>query len=754
MTVLARLKHKRSLLILLILFIGLALFYSVIIPIFEGPDEDDHFRYAKYLADYRAFPVQSFEPGGGTAGHQGWQPPLYYSLVALMIAPLDTSDYEQQLWRNPVFTFVGDPSCCGRNIYYHPDSQNFPWTRTTLAVHLARLLSILFGAITVAATYFIASTIFDLEHAPQNTQYARLLALACASVVAFNPTFLFASALVSNDTMLAALSTLVILIWVKVLTEQQTPTLKLVLMLGGLIGLALLVKTTALGLLPFSMLVLLIAAWRKRDWRFAMVSNTMMLAIIALISGWWFARNQILYGDPLAYRLMRISALFPRAGELTLPELFQISLPWLWQTFWGGPTPGDFSPIILVALAMLAGFALIGFTFHILRVAYSVLRVTLVILIAWLAFILVAQIQFIRTTTGADQGRYLFPAISVIALIFVLGLRECCRLIMQDARRKTNVSFVLRPLVFVIISSFFLLALFVPFAYTLPAYARPALISPNEIQNISRPMNVIFADQIELLGYEVTQRSVKPGDSLQVTLYWRALTPMQESYRVFVHLVGQDNRVAGGADVIPARGAFPTVYWKPGDALRDVIQVPIAPNAMPGKYVIEVGLYPVGKPGERLAITPSGEERVLLEAIKVAPRDQVVYNPCTRVNANFGNQIELEGYDVNIEQGTLHLVLYWRARVALNEDYTVFVHLLDANGNIIAQTDLPPQAGNYPTSIWDAGEQVRDVYTFDLPANAQRIRVGLYRADSGKRLPVMDNQNNIMDDHILFEVNR
>src|SRR5512138_202477 len=129
---------NRPLVILLIAFTALAVFYSLIIPLFEGPDEDDHFRYAKFLADRRALPVQQFITGGGEAGHQGWQPPLYYTLASILISPLDTSDFSQHLWRNEAGTFLGDPSCCGRNIYFHTDSENFPFSRTTLAVHLVR----------------------------------------------------------------------------------------------------------------------------------------------------------------------------------------------------------------------------------------------------------------------------------------------------------------------------------------------------------------------------------------------------------------------------------------------------------------------------------------------------------------------------------------------------------------------------------------------------------------------------------------
>jgi hypothetical protein len=294
-----------------------------------------------------------------------------------------------------------------------------------------------------------------------------------------------------------------------------------------------------------------------------------------------------------------------------------------------------------------------------------------------------------------------------------------------------------------LIGSFFLLALFVPFAYTLPAYARPALLSQNDLARISNPAQATFADQFQLLGYDLETRAAKPGDTLRVALYWRALAPMNESYRVFVHVIAPDNRSAGGADVIPARGAFPTVYWKPGDALRDVVQIPIAPDAPPGKYALQVGVYPVGKPGERLPMTGSEESHVELAAIKIAPRETLAFNPRTRVDANFANQIELLGYAADINRGTLELTLYWRARATPDRDYTVFVHALDANGTIIAQVDRQPQNGNYPTSIWDAGEQVRDDYALAIPPRktVERIVVGLYRADTGERLPVGDGDH-------------
>lgn len=732
--------RSRPWVILLAVFVALAIFYSIIIPIFEGPDEDDHFRLAKFIADRRALPVQLFEPGGGEAGHQGWQPPFFYSLAALLISPIDTSDFSRHLWRNEFVTFVGDPTCCGRNIYYHTEAENFPYSDTVLAVHLARLLSVLFGAVAVGATYAIAKRVVANDRMPW-------LALAVASVVAFNPSFLFASALVSNDTALVAFSSLTLLVWVKLIYSEMQLDLKSGAMLGLLVGLALLTKTSALGLVLLTILLFGVLAWRQRNFRLFISPTLGLLLAAALVSGWWFVRNLVLYGDPLAARLVSISALFPRTGELTLAELVQISLRQFWTTFWGGPTPSDFSSIILALLALLTLAAGIGMIVFVRRTTNYQLLTTFSFFFAWLALLFFAMLQFIRTTQGGDQGRYLFPALSAFALFFVLGLDE----ISQSLNLSISQSLVSRSLIL-----FFLtLALFVPFAYTLPAYARPALLSPQDIARFPDASRTNFANQIELLGYELSARSYRPGEPLRVTLSWRALSPMPESYRVFVHLVGAKDASAGGVDAIPARGAFPTLYWKPGDALRDTYQFPIAPNALPGKYSLEVGLYPVGKPGERLMAVGSGDDRVLLTVVKIAPREPVAYVPATRIGAVFADQIELIGYDLRTEQNQVRLILYWRANKKTESDYTVFVHALDASGTRIGQVDRQPQDGNYPTSIWDAGEQVRDDYQLPITnysiTSKYVLQVGLYPAGKpAERLLVATPSG--MADHLEFSL--
>ncbi len=83
------------------------------------------------------------------------------------------------------------------------------------------------------------------------------------------------------------------------------------------------------------------------------------------------------------------------------------------------------------------------------------------------------------------------------------------------------------------------------------------------------------------------------------------------------------------------------------------------------------------------------------------------------------------------------MVLYWRTRRELPLALTVFVHVLDADGNLVGQADHVPQGGRAPTTGWLPGEVVADAFT--LPVELQpgwRLRVGLYDPVSGARLPL------------------
>jgi hypothetical protein len=92
--------------------------------------------------------------------------------------------------------------------------------------------------------------------------------------------------------------------------------------------------------------------------------------------------------------------------------------------------------------------------------------------------------------------------------------------------------------------------------------------------------------------------------------------------------------------------------------------------------------------------------------------------------------------------------LVWSAEQPLGADYTVFVHLLDGNGQLVAQSDLTPGNGYAPTTSWTAGEPVIDRHGLILPLavapGRYEVMVGLYEATTGIRLPLLSAEGDAL----------
>ena len=88
------------------------------------------------------------------------------------------------------------------------------------------------------------------------------------------------------------------------------------------------------------------------------------------------------------------------------------------------------------------------------------------------------------------------------------------------------------------------------------------------------------------------------------------------------------------------------------------------------------------------------------------------------------------------------ITLYWQVQDSMPQDYTTFIHILDEEGQIVAQDDSQPTDGVYPTSIWDKGEIVADRKEINLPGEALdeelRVFTGVYLLETLERLPVWD----------------
>jgi len=90
----------------------------------------------------------------------------------------------------------------------------------------------------------------------------------------------------------------------------------------------------------------------------------------------------------------------------------------------------------------------------------------------------------------------------------------------------------------------------------------------------------------------------------------------------------------------------------------------------------------------------------------------------------------------------------------MDQDYTVFTHLVDEKQNIWGQKDNPPVDGFYPTSRWEAGEIVRDQYDIlispEAPPGEHQIEVGMYLVETGERLPVLLDDEAVQSDEVML----
>jgi hypothetical protein len=258
---------------------------------------------------------------------------------------------------------------------------------------------------------------------------------------------------------------------------------------------------------------------------------------------------------------------------------------------------------------------------------------------------------------------------------------------------------------------------------------------------------VALAGVMRLVGYDQSPASARPGETLTITLYWQPQSEIKRNYTSYVHLVDETGRGITQSDHQLGGAYYPTSLWRPGEMLRDRHVLTIPPGATPGVYRLVVGMYqypslePLGGSADvgLLAVKEVGSIRTALPGTVQHPTE-----------VEFGGRIMLLGYDQELVAGGLQLTFYWQAERPLDQNWTVFVHLLDEGGTLKAQHDGQPRAGRYPTSVWDPGEVVDDRHQVVLPGDLAdgryQVVVGLYSVESGERLPILGGEGNPIGD--------
>ena len=737
--------------LILLAFLLLAGAYSVVNPLFEAPDEIWHYEYVRWLAEGEGLPRPE-DVGVAPWNQEGSQPPLYYMAAARLTRPMPTDNAAKVIRYNP-HAAVGQADAFGnRNRMAHGPAEAWPWRGVALAAHLARFFSIFLGALAVLFTYMTARAIFPARPA---------IGLAAAILVAFNPQFLFISAAVSNDVLVSAVSAAALLLAISALGlrddngRQGKPGWGLLALMGLVAGLGALGKLSGLLVIPLFGVALSVAAWRRRSWREWLIYGLTVGGLALGIGGWWYARNWLLFRDPLALNVM-FELLPGRAQPPSLAELRSLAAG-VWRSYWA-----VFGWFNVVAdewvYALYTALTLVGLTG--LAAGAPLRRLycrrngpksadcrgngvndswQIGLLIFWIAGVALLLARW--TQISHPQGRLLFPAIGAMAILLAWGLGNWL-----PARGQGWVPVTLTAIMLP-------LALWMPWRVIAPAYAPP--LPPAGAQ--PTPVDVDFGGLMALRSYKLGATELKPGETLPLALTWEALQAPDRDYSVFIHLTDENEILQAQQDSYPGLGARPTGDWIPGETIYDPHAVRVPETALaPARLRVDVGVYDYVT-GQRLPV--EGGDQWTLGYVTLLPSAQG--DLLHSVSINFGDEIALMGFDFDrrvMRPGdSLTLTLWWEALARPAQDYAVFTHLVLPPDAVWAQQDGQPQNGSAPTSAWKPGQQVEDVYTLTLPADAPPgvyfVEIGIYDRETFDRLPVNFSDKGVVLGQVRVEEN-
>jgi hypothetical protein len=276
----------------------------------------------------------------------------------------------------------------------------------------------------------------------------------------------------------------------------------------------------------------------------------------------------------------------------------------------------------------------------------------------------------------------------------------------------------------------------------------------------------IFGGQIRLAGYDYSVTRAGQGKGFTADFLWQTVQPPAEDYSLCIQLVETDSgRVLREWRHNPTQGVLPTSHWMPNQLVRDSVDLVLPADTPPGEGSTVFRVAWMKSDGDLLSVSQwrvfPGGDAISLPGVRVVEKEDRVFDPPQvehAVNADFDEKIRLIGYDIPSAEvnpgGTLTLNLTWQSLTSeMDKSYTVFVHLVDEDDQVLAQGDKEPgYRSKQPTTSWVKGEIVIDPISVGIPQNLEPgtydLRIGLYLAPDGPRLPTLDPASNIETDSI------
>ena len=710
------------------------LFYALATPAFEANEELWHFGYIEHLRKSSSLPHQIFD-GRDTAYRQhGSQPPLYYGLMALATAPFPIEDLDSFRHLNP-YVSANQPDSFGNKNLLLPDDRLSLFKGAGLAVMFIRALGLALGAGTIVIVYKIGELV-----APQR----QTVAFVAAAITGLNPMFIFVSASVNNDALAMLLNAA--LIWLILRTVREGFAVRRTLALALLFALTSLTKLAGLVLLPVLLGVALFAFRRTGDRRGLLTFLYVVALLWLLIAGWWYFRNMQLYGEPMGILTMANIA-GPRDLTFNLADLFA-EYQQFRMSYWGlfGALNIQLASVFYLLADLITFLGIIGCIFLALQLlaisdfAYARYELARLLTLSGAVMLLWLGVLYWSTLTRAVEGRMVFPLIAAISPLLAVGFVEVVWWIVFSLR-PPNLEFVragdavpkelLHRTVLWQLRFLAVVALFAPFTVIAGQYGVPQPVAV--IPDRARPVYAEFGD-VALVAYERIDRRYATGDQVRLKLYWQVLKQSSTDNSIHLALVDDRGQEIGNYTTFPGAGSLRTSTWNAGLVYPDEYLINIS-RAAYGRYpfYLRVGWRDTAR---LESILPTSAEGVLIGPVLldigavVTTRIQQTVSGYSEIPMEsqpvFEEQIRLESFNLDLELNEISL--NWKSESTPAEDYTVFAHLLDADGNILSQDDNSPRL---PTRYWRWGESFTTFHRFDDEYNMLDyvVAVGLYIND-------------------------
>ncbi len=730
--------------LILVIFVSLAFGYSVINPNHEATDELRHYRFVRTIATTGKLPVQGQEACRSQSHH----PPLFYAIGALATFWIDTgrgiceTPPENPFWAYRYWEVGRD----NKNQYLHGPDEAFPWSGEALAVHIIRSINILFGAGVVFLTWRTGKLIWPRQPA---------ISLVAAALVAFNPMFLYMSGAINNDIIAAFSGSLIVVACVNILMNPEKLNWRWAITLGFFLGIALLSKFNLAAMIVLILLLVTWVVWKGQstgnDQASELIDSTPLLArrlrfsrlwtwirIVSLIfitafiiCGWWFIRNEILYGEPTGFQ--ELTELWGVRDPSTSFGLAWSELPYAWTTLWGrfgfGQIPLPQVIYSVLGLVMIAGTT--GAVFSLLRYASRKERIALLFLTANVGLFFLVLFNYMLISPAGPNGRFFFPALSSMMLFIAYGLIQVLdgagmliRRIKGETHQIDARSGGFSPaqlgITVVVNLGMLSLSLLALVNYLLPAYARPSSLA--EDASIPNQVNISFDHLVTLLGYDLSKTSIRPGEFIDLELYWEVTGKPPGNYLLFVHLIDSAGTIVAQRDTHPGLGNFASSLWRPGDRFAETIRLYMPETAYtPERAEISVGLYEPG--AYRLATWNSKDQSlgdsVSLGIVSLLPLGTQYPNFQSQ---RFENEITLVGYQYDrrlAKSGEVLIVtLFWDIPQDIKERITVEVRLRSEDDQEWGMADAEIEKRDLDDFLGPDGGIIEDVHYLAIGQNA------------------------------------